>query len=122
MANVKRNLPAVIAAIKGSSGIKSTIARNLGVDRNSIDSYLKRWAEARKVYQEEVDGVGDKMESIIIIDAIRNQSVGTAKWYARFKLKDRGYVERQELTGADGHEVTIRVVYADSGNPAKTTS
>ena len=122
MANVKRNLPAVIAAIRASFGIKSTIAKNLGVDRNTIDRYLKRWAEARQVYQEEVDGVGDKMESIIIIDAIRNQSVETAKWYARFKLKDRGYVERQEVTGADGNEVTIKVVYADSGNPSKTTS
>ena len=38
-------------------------------------------------------------------------------WAILFQLKtqgkDRGYVERQEITGKDGNDVTIKVVYDD---------
>lgn len=94
MAEVKHSADEVIDAIKGSRGIKATIMRRLGVHRNTVDNYLKRYATAQQVYDEEVEGVGDIAESLIMDDMVRNRNVDTAKWYARVKLKSRGYNEQ----------------------------
>jgi len=108
MAEVKHTLDEIIRAIKGSSGIKLVIARSLGVHRNTVNNYLKKYVSAREAYIDEIEAVGDFAESVII-KSIKNEDVETAKWYARFKLKDRGYSERQEVTGADGGKIETKV-------------
>lgn len=94
--NDKFSVQDVIDAIKGSSGIKATIQRKLGCSRNTVDNYLKRYATAQAAYDEEVETVGDIAESVII-QAIKNRDVDTAKWYAKAKLKHRGYTDKSEL-------------------------
>lgn len=86
----------IIEAIKGSSGIKETIRRRLGVHRNTVDNYLKRYATAQAAYDEEVEVVGDLAESVII-QAIKNKDVDTAKWYAKAKLVKRGYGDKSQV-------------------------
>jgi hypothetical protein len=106
-AQVKATLEEFVEAIGGSHGIKAEIARRLGIHRVTVDSYLKRYVTAREIYDDEVERVGDLAESIII-KAIENNDVDTAKWYARMKLKHRGYSERQEVTGKDGEDIGIK--------------
>lgn len=108
----KRTLEEVLKAIKGSFGIKGTIAKRLDVHRETVNSYLNCWATAKAAYQEEVEAVGDLAEGVIIADIAHN--VETAKWYARMKLKDRGYVERQEVSGPGGESLVINIVRKDS--------
>lgn len=110
MALSKHTQQEVIDAIRGSHGIKITIARKLKVHRNSVLNYLKRYAQAREVYEEETESMGDLAESVII-KAIKRDDVETAKWYCRMKLKERGYLERNEHTGAEGGPIVIKVVY-----------
>lgn len=97
----------VIKAIKGSGGIKQTIADRLGVHRNTVTNYLERYATARQAYEDECQRVGDLAESVVI-KAIKDQDVSTAKWYCSKKLADRGYVDRQEFTGKDGEPMELR--------------
>lgn len=86
----------VMAAIKGSGGLKSVICQRLGCDRQTLENYFKDSEELREAYQREVDDLGDVVEAKII-EAIRSGSETMAIFYAKTKLKSRGYVERQEI-------------------------
>lgn len=98
MANVEQyKLEQILEAIKGSRGIKATIMRRLGCSRNTVDNYLKRYATAQAAYDDEVESVGDIAEAIIIDDMVTHRNVETAKWYAKAKLKHRGYADKQEI-------------------------
>lgn len=95
--NEKYTLTEVLTAIRGSAGIKETIRRRLGCQsRNTVDNYLKRYATAQAAYDDEVERIGDAAESVIIA-AIQNKDVDTAKWYATKKLRGRGYGDKTEL-------------------------
>lgn len=112
MREAKHSLEQVLAAIKGTSGIKRIVAQRLDVHRNTVDNYLKRWMAARLAYDEEVDNLGDLAESVII-RSIQGENVETAKWFARMKLQHRGYVERQEITGKEGGPLRVKVTADD---------
>lgn len=109
MADEKYTLDQVLTAIKGSHGIKATIQRRLGCSRNTVDSYLKRYATAQAAYDEETEVPLDIAETLVVNDMVVNRSVETAKWYLKAKGKGRGYTDRTELTGADGADLLIRV-------------
>ena len=111
----------VIKAIEGSGGIKQLIADRLKVHRNTVDNYLERYPTAQQAYDNEVEKVGDKAESIIQT-ALRNNDLQIAKWYAMNKLKDRGYAERKEFTGAEGNELKVSVEYVNSPIAATGTA
>lgn len=85
-----------IEAVRGSGGIKLAIARALGCNRNTIDHYLRRFVSAREAYDQEVQTLGDQAESVVI-NAIRRGDIDTAKWYARVKLRDRGYGDQLDV-------------------------
>lgn len=102
----------MIDAIRGSRGIKSVAARRLGCVRQTVDRYIRDYPTVREVYEEERESLVDLAEAKLL------ESVNNSEWPAiKFVLvtlgKDRGYVERQEVTGPDGGAVTVRVVYDD---------
>ena len=105
MAKTKHNAQDIITAIEKSGGIKTTIAKRLGVHRHTIDNYLERFPTAKQAYENEVESIGDMAETVII-SALQDKDIATAKWYANNKLKDRGYVIRQEHTGKDGEDIS----------------
>jgi len=111
----------VIKAIGNSYGIKSKIAERLGVHRHTLDRYLDEYATARQAYLDEVERVGDWAETNIIT-AIKDGNLDISKWYAGKKLQHRGYVERQELTGADSGPLKIQVIYDDYPNQDTETA
>lgn len=78
----------VIAAIKGTAGVKATIARKLNVSRWTVDNYLERWVTVREAYEEEKAGVSDAARSVVIADIVNNRNVETAKWWLRMKERD----------------------------------
>lgn len=96
MTDEKYTLAEVLTAIRGSAGIKATIQRKLGCSRQTVDNYLKRYATAQAAYDEEKASIGDAAESVVI-GAIRNKDVETAKWYLVKKHRDRGYGDKSEI-------------------------
>ena len=104
----KRSAEEVIAAIHGSGGIKATIGRRLTVDRHRVDHYLAIYPSVAQAYKNEVDTIGDVVETVIL-EAIQAKDVETAKWYAKNKLRNRGYSERVEHTGEDGKPIRFIV-------------
>lgn len=95
------NKGTVLAAIKDSAGIVSTIARRLDCDWHTAQKSISRWQETRQAYEAEGEALLDFMETELIKVA-RTPDPGMIRYYLSTKGKKRGYTERQEITGAEG--------------------
>ena len=123
MKRTTRTLDETVKAINGSGGIKTVIASRLGVSRPTVDAYLERWQTAREAYDQELEQNKDLAESVILsnirIAAKLAQGGNIADtgdvWkYLKFKAKERGYVERQEITGKDGDVIRVTLKNNDA--------
>jgi hypothetical protein len=116
-----------IEAIKGSDGIITTIANRIGCSWHTAKKYIDEYATVREAYEAECEMTTDAFESILTTNAraakrIQNDAIkngdfrgaivdtADAKWWLTKKGKGRGFVDRQELTGPNGGDVTIRIV------------
>lgn len=86
MGNTVHSAGEIITAIRGSAGIKTTIAKRLNVARQTIDSYIERYPTVKEAYQTEKAGIDDAAQSVVINDILQNRSVETAKWWLRVKM------------------------------------
>lgn len=99
--------PATIrAAIKDSGAIMSTVAKNLGCDWRTANKLINDNPEYKALIDAEREATIDKAESIIIM-ALNETDIQTAKWYLQTIGKKRGYSEKFEITGADGGPLSI---------------
>lgn len=96
-------------AIPGSGGIISTIAKRVGCEWNTAKSYIDKHPSVKQAYDDEREQVTDMAETALI-KAIQGGDMWAVKYYLSTVGKHRGYVERQEMTGADGNAVTIRII------------
>jgi len=65
-AKPKHRLETVLKAIKGSGAIKETIAARLGVNRGTVNNYLKRWSTAREAFDQEKSVNLDMAKSVVL--------------------------------------------------------
>jgi hypothetical protein len=86
----------VLKAIKGSGGIKLQICRRLNCARDTLDRYIARFPDIAKAIESEVEDMGDIVEAKIL-SGIREGNTALMIFYAKTKLKNRGYIERQEI-------------------------
>ena len=96
----------VIAAIPGSGGIITTIAKRLGCNWYTVNRYIEKYPTVREAYEEEKATILDKAESNIIA-AIHKGDLGVSRWYLSTIGRDRGYVERQEIAGVGNQPIVI---------------
>ena len=85
----------VIAAIEGSAGIMSVIAKRAGCCPFTIRRKLNKWPELRDLIQQEKDTVLDFAESELI-KIIINGEYTMIIFFFKTKGKNRGYVEKIE--------------------------
>ena len=102
----------VIEAIGGTGGIKSTIARRLDVSRWTVDNYLKRWKSVQEAYDEEREKIVDMAETKLL-EKIKSGDYPAIRFFLMTQAKERGYVERQEHTGADGDVIRVKLTNDD---------
>jgi len=107
----KHDLQEVLKAIKGTGGIKTRIADNLGCTRQTVDSYLERWVTVKQTWEEEVERWGDQAESNIY-DSISDGDIADSKWYLS-RIRKGKYSTRSEFTGADGETIKLEFVEVD---------
>lgn len=94
-------------AIQGSGGYISEIARRLKCDWHTADKYIKEF-ELTEDLQIEDERATDRAE-IKLMEAIEDGEIAAIIFRLKTKGKKRGYVERQEVTGAGGEKVIIQV-------------
>lgn len=96
----------VAAAIKGSRGVKSVIAKRLDCARNTVYNYLERWPDLKTLLDDESEMLVDAAE-IKLFDLIVDGDVRAITFALATKGKNRGYSQRTEITGADGGAIVI---------------
>lgn len=108
-----------IDAIPGTGGIISAIARKVGCDWKTADSWVNGFPTVRRAYDAECEAMLDLAESVLLKN-IKEGDTSDAKWYLTKKGKRRGYGDSMELTGEGGGpvqtEIVIRYANADD-NP-----
>lgn len=108
----KYDVQDMVKVIEQSRGLLTHAADALGCDRKTIYNYAKEYPEV----QAAIDSARDRMTDVAEGKLFQKISEGdnTALiFYLKTQGKKRGYVERQEVTGAEGGEMTVRVVRED---------
>lgn len=93
-----------VEAMPGTGGIISTIAKRVGCDWQTARKYIRTMPTVQKAYDAECEAIIDMAESVVI-KKIQSGDSADAKWYLTKKGKQRGYVDRQEITGKDGKDI-----------------
>ena len=76
-----------IEAIPGTGGIIDTIRKRVGCDWHTAKKYITGFATVNEAYQDECERVSDMAHSVVI-NAINEGDIATAKWYLSKKRKE----------------------------------
>ena len=104
----------IVEELEKSLGIVSTSVKTVVIHRSTFYNLYNEDEEFRK----EVDGISD-----IALDFAESQlhkqiqggNPTSTIFYLKTKGKRRGYVERQEITGADGSPTSFKIEIIDTG-------
>lgn len=100
-------------AIPNSGGIISTIAKRVGCDWSTARRAIEKSPKLTEMFENEREAILDMAESTIFM-SIKNGDTQDAKWLLSRLGKNRGYSERQEITGRDGEPVEVLVYLPDN--------
>jgi hypothetical protein len=106
----KYSVEQIIAALGESHGMIAPAARSLGCSRDTIRRYLAEYEEIAQAIADEREATTDLAENKLR-DAIIRGEAWAICFYLKCMAKERGYVERAELTGTNGAPVKIELVY-----------
>jgi len=99
----------VLAAIKGSGGIVTTIANRLGSDWHTAKKLSQKWESTRQAYTDERETILDMSETTLL-KSIKEGDTQSAKWMLSTLGRERGFKERVEIVGKDGGPVAFEIV------------
>lgn len=112
MAKQRFTAAQVTAALVKCHGLVYLTAKRLKCTPDTILNYCKRYPAVEAVKQaqrgELIDLAEEKLRS-----SIENGEAWGITLCLKTLGKERGYVERQEVTGNDGAPLTLRVVYEE---------
>jgi len=103
----------VIEAIRKSHGLLATAARDLGVTRQTVYNYVKRYRRVAHAVDEARDSILDMAEGQLF-SAVQKGSIPAMMFLLKTVGRTRGYVDRQEITGADGQALKIKLDWGDN--------
>ena len=107
MGNELHSVKQILKAIENSGGIKTNVAKKLGISRHTVSRYQRVYPSVAQALQTEMDTVRDKAESNIFHE-IQNGDIPLSQWLLRYKGR---YNETTELK----HTGDIKLEYT----PAK---
>lgn len=102
-----------LAAIPGTGGLYTVIAKKLGINRTTVSEYVKHDNELAAAVQEEIEGTLDKVESVFI-NACLSKDIQACMFYLKTKGKSRGYSERVEADIKTSEPITVNLGLPDS--------
>lgn len=111
-----------IAAIPGTSGIISSIAKKVGCSWNTAKAFIDNYPTVKAAFEAEREGLLDIAESVLANNiklSLQQQQSGKvtadstdAKWVLARLGKHRGYAEKQEIEHSG--ETTQHIIGLDS--------
>ena len=100
----------VLKALEKSFGVVTVACKNAEVPRSTFYKWVKEDKEFAKDVKDIANIALDFAESQLY-KQIGKGNVTSTIFYLKTKGKGRGYVERQEITGADGDNLfTIKII------------
>ena len=112
MNKTEQHKKAILEALEKSLGIVTTACKSVGIGRTQFYNWLKEDKEfADKV--SDIENVALDFAESQLHKQISNDSTSATIFYLKTKGKKRGYVERQEITGADGMPTNFQIEIID---------
>lgn len=111
MASEAYTSEAVVKAIQKHNGMVSLAAKALKCSRQTIHNYATKYPEVKAAIEDAREEMTDIAESKLYA-AIKKGEAWAICFYLKTQGKPRGYVERQELTGANGGALKVEWVDA----------
>jgi len=111
----------MIEAMEKTLGIVTSAAKMVGINRST--HYI--WMEKDEEYRHKINSISDLALDFVesqLFKSIENHSDTATIFYLKTKGKKRGYIERQEITGADGDKLGAFTVEIINGATAKNTN
>lgn len=106
---------AIIEALEKSLGVVTTACKVVGIGRTQFYNWLKDDEEFAKEVDDIQNIALDYAESQLH-KQIGDGSTAATIFYLKTKGKKRGYIERQEITGADGMPTNFQIEIIESQN------
>ena len=97
----EHNKKKVLEALEKSFGVVTTACKAVSVSRTQFYQWLKDDAEFKKQV-DDINNIALDMAESQLHKQIINGNTSATIFYLKTKGKNRGYVERQELTGFEG--------------------
>lgn len=98
---VARNKAAVLKILANNACFIATACKQANITRKMFYTYMKNDPE----FREAVEVIEEQRKDFVerkIMEKIEEGDTSMLIFYAKTKMKDRGYVERTEITGKDG--------------------
>lgn len=103
---------AIEKAIREKRGNLAAAARLLGVSRYTVYKRLEKSQRLQRALSEARETMLDNAETTLYDEALNGNTTALI-FFLKTQGKSRGYTERQEVTGADGGELTVRLSWGD---------
>jgi len=94
----QHNKKALVEALEQSLGVVTTACKHVGINRTTFYKYYKQ----DKAFRDAVDDIGEVAIDFVesqLFKQIKSGNTASIIFYLKTKAKNRGYVERQEITG-----------------------
>ena len=104
----------ILSALEQSLGVVSTACNKVGISRTTFYKYYQNDPEFKKQVDDIENYTLDFVESQIH-KQINEGSTAATIFYLKTKGKKRGYIERHEITGAEGERL-FQVKIIDEGS------
>ena len=99
----------IIEALREKHGNLSAASRYLGCSRDTVSRYINTYPTVKAVADEERETLIDFAENQLF-QQVKDGNITAIIFTLKTIGKSRGYVERQEVTGAEGKALTIKWV------------
>lgn len=107
----------VADALTQAKGFVSVAARNLGCTDQTVRNYIERYAVCKQAVTDAREAMIDYAEGKLYQN-IQNNDTVSILFFLKTQAKQRGYVERTEVTGANGNDMRIKLSWGDVGDHA----
>lgn len=98
---------AVLESLEKSLGVVTTAVKQAGIARSTFYEWLKDPEFKKEV--DDIQNIALDFAESQLHKQIRDGNTSATIFYLKTKGKNRGYVERQEVTGADGYPTEIEL-------------
>jgi hypothetical protein len=112
MNKTEQHKKALLDALEKSLGVVTTACKKVGIGRTTYYDWYNTDLEFKKQVDDVQNVALDFAESQLHRQIAENSTSATI-FYLKTKGKKRGYVERQEITGADGVPTNFQVEIID---------